>query len=122
MIIAEEGALDKAWSGSFKMLKKKKEFVFRQPLRNKDKKDLKFYIIPIIHLLLNFSYSPMFFYFKQILGSAILTLFVLFFAILTMIQFGITNKNLIPVYLFIPYILWLIFANYLSWSIYKLNK
>lgn len=25
------------------MLKKKKEFVFRQPLRNKDKKDLKFY-------------------------------------------------------------------------------
>lgn len=86
------------------------------------KKDLKFYIIPIIHLLLNFSYSPMFFYFKQILGSAILTLFVLFFAILTMIQFGITNKNLIPVYLFIPYILWLIFANYLSWSIYKLNK
>lgn len=86
------------------------------------KKDLKLYIIPIIHLLLNFLYSPMFFYYKQILGSAILTLLILIFAILTAIQFGLTNKSLIPVYLFIPYILWLMFANYLSWSIYKLNK
>ena len=64
----------------------------------------------------------MFFYYKQILGSAILTLLILIFAILTVIQFGLTNKSLIPVYLFIPYILWLMFANYLSWSIYKLNK
>lgn len=86
------------------------------------KKDFKFYVIPIIHLLLNFLYSPVFFYYKQILISAILTLLILFFAILTMIQFIIINKNLISVYLFIPYILWLIFANYLSWSIYKLNK
>ena len=70
----------------------------------------------------NFSYSPMFFYFKKILGSAILTLIILIFAIMTMVQFAITNKNLISVYLMIPYILWLIFANYLAWSIYKINK
>jgi len=86
------------------------------------KKNFIFYILPIIHLLLNFLYSPLFFYYKQILGSAILTLLILFFAIITLIQFAITEKTLISVYLMIPYILWLIFANYLSWSIYKLNK
>ncbi len=85
-------------------------------------KDFRYFIIPFIHLILNFSYSPMFFYFKKILGSAILTLIILIFAIMTMIQFAITNKNLISVYLMIPYILWLIFANYLAWSIYKINK
>jgi len=79
-------------------------------------------IIPIIHLLLNFSYTPMFFYFKQKLGSAILTILIFIFGLLTIIQFGLTDKTLISVYLMIPYLIWLIFANYLSWSIYKLNN
>jgi len=87
-----------------------------------NKLDIKYYIIPVIHLILNFLYSPLFFYYKEILGSAILTLLILLFAILTLIQFMITNKSLITVYIMIPYIIWLIFANYLSWSIYKLNK
>jgi len=79
-------------------------------------------IIPIIHLLLNFSYTPMFFYFKQKLGSAILTILIFIFGLLTIIQFGLMDKTLISVYLMIPYLIWLIFANYLSWSIYKLNN
>lgn len=79
-------------------------------------------IIPVIHLLLNFLYTPMFFYFKQKLGSAILTLLILIFEILTVIQFGLTDKTMISVYLMIPYLIWLLFANYLAWSIYKLNN
>ena len=86
------------------------------------KKDVKFFILPFIHLLLNFCYTPMFFYFKQILGSAILTLIILILAIATLIQFAKTDNTLISVYLLIPYILWLLFANYLAWSIFILNK
>jgi len=85
-------------------------------------KGIIYFIIPIIHLILNFSYSPIFFNYKMILTSAILTFLILIFALMTMIQFALTNKNLISVYLLIPYIIWLIFANYLAWSIYKLNK
>lgn len=86
------------------------------------KKEIIYWIIPIIHLILNFLYSPIFFYYKQILGSAILTFFILIFALMTTIQFFITDKTKISFILMIPYILWLLFANYLSWSIYKLNK
>lgn len=85
-------------------------------------KDYKYFIIPFVHLSLNFLYSPLFFNYKKILGSAILTFMILIFAIMTLIQFAMTNKNLISVYLLIPYILWLIFANYLAWSIYKVNN
>jgi tryptophan-rich sensory protein len=31
-------------------------------------------------------------------------------------------KKYISVYLLIPYLSWLIFANYLAWSVYDLNK
>jgi len=86
------------------------------------KKSFIYFIIPFIHLIFNFLYTPIFFYYKNILGSAIIALFTLIFAFITIFQFAITNKNLISVYLLIPYIFWLIFANYLAWSIYKLNK
>ena len=33
--------------------------------------DIKNWILPILHLLLNFSYSPMFFYFRELLLSSI---------------------------------------------------
>ena len=78
------------------------------------------WIIPIIHLLLNFSYSPVFFYYKKILGAAILTTLILMFAIITMYIFSF--KSYLAVFLLIPYILWLLFANYLAWSVYFLNK
>ncbi len=82
--------------------------------------DYSMWIIPIIHLLLNFSYSPIFFYYKLIYPAAILTTLILIFALLTMYIFS--AKSLIAVYLLIPYILWLLFANYLAWSVVVLNK
>jgi len=82
--------------------------------------DYIYWIIPIIQLLLNFSYSPIFFYYKNLLGAAIITTLILFFTIITIYIFSLKSYN--SVYLLIPYILWLIFANYLAWSVYILNK
>ena len=83
---------------------------------------IEYWILPIIHLILNFSYSPTFFYFKQILLSAFLTSIILITALMLIYQFSKLDKTLIASYLLIPYIIWLSFANYLSWSIYIINK
>ena len=85
------------------------------------KQEFKYWILPIIHLIFNFAYSPVFFYYKQKLGAAILTTLIFILAVMTLIQFSKTDKTLISVYLLIPYLLWLVFANYLAWSIYYLN-
>jgi tryptophan-rich sensory protein len=84
-------------------------------------KDIKNWILPILHLLLNFSYSPMFFYFRELLLSSILTTLILITGLLIIYQFSILDSSLISTYLLIPYIIWLCFANYLSWSIYLIN-
>ena len=83
--------------------------------------DIKNWILPILHLLLNFSYSPMFFYFRELLLSSILTTLILITGLMIIYQFSILDKSLISTYLLIPYIIWLCFANYLSWSIYFIN-
>jgi translocator protein len=83
-------------------------------------KSIEYWIIPIIHLLLNFCYSPLMFIYKQLLASAIITLLILLTAIIVIYQFY-TYKQYISVYLLIPYIIWLLFANYLAWSVYLLN-
>ena len=83
--------------------------------------DIKNWILPILHLLLNFSYSPMFFYFRELLLSAIITTLILITGLMVIYQFSILDKSLISTYLLIPYIIWLCFANYLSWSIYLIN-
>lgn len=80
-----------------------------------------YWVLPVIHLLFNFSYSPVFFYYKQILGGAILTTIILITALMVMYQFYYYSKYKIAVYLLIPYIFWLLFANYLAWSIYIIN-
>jgi len=84
-------------------------------------KDIKNWILPILHLLLNFSYSPMFFYFRELLLSSILTTLILITGLMIIYQFSILDKSLISTYLLIPYIIWLCFANYLSWTIYFIN-
>jgi benzodiazapine receptor len=83
--------------------------------------DVKDLILPFLHLLLNFAYSPLFFYFKEILLSAILTSLILITALMLFYQFSILDESLLASYFLIPYIIWLSFANYLSWSIYFIN-
>ena len=83
-------------------------------------KSIEYWIIPIIHLLLNFCFSPLMFVYKRLLESAIITFLILITAILVMYLFY-TYEQYISVYLLIPYIIWLIFANYLALSVYLLN-
>jgi len=84
-------------------------------------KSFKYWIIPLLHLLLNFSYTPVMFIYNKLLESAFIVLLTLITLIIVMILFY-SYKKYISVYLLIPYLLWLIFANYLAWSIYFLNK
>lgn len=80
-----------------------------------------YWVIPLLHLLINFSFTPMMFTYKLLFESAIITLLTLITLIIVMILFY-KYKKYISVYLLIPYLLWLIFANYLAWSVYYLNK
>ena len=80
-----------------------------------------YWIIPLLHLVLNYIYTPLIFMYNRLLESAILTTLILITAVIVMILFY-SYGNKISVYLLIPYILWLSFANYLAWSIYTLNK
>jgi tryptophan-rich sensory protein len=86
---------------------------------NRGNNTLAFWLIPILHLLINFSYSPVLFGAKKLFESAIIVTLTLVFALLTMNKFYKINKT--SVYLLIPYICWLVFANYLGWSIYLIN-
>jgi len=88
----------------------------------KNVNNIKYWILPLLHLFLNFSYSPMFFYFRELLISSILTSLILITGLMLLYEFSKIDTSLISTYLLIPYIIWLCFANYLSWSIYILNK
>jgi benzodiazapine receptor len=79
------------------------------------------FIIMIIHLLINYSFTFIFFYFKQKLLSAIICLITLVLAIYLFFIFFNYDKVGTSSYLLLPYIIWLIFANYLSWTIYFIN-
>ena len=83
-------------------------------------RSIEYWIIPIIHLILNYAYTPLIFIYKRLLESAIITLLVLITAIIVMILFY-SYGNKIAAFLLIPYIIWLSFANYLAWSVYSLN-
>jgi len=89
-------------------------------------KNIKYWIVPIIALIFNFLYIPSFSIkkYSPFLLSTIIIIFSLIFGIITFVQFYIitTKNNKIFTYLLIPYILWLIFALYLSYDMYNLNK
>ena len=84
-------------------------------------KSIGYWIIPIIHLYINYSFTPMMFIYKRLFESAFIVLLTLITLIIVMILFY-NYKKYISVYLLIPYLLWLLFANYLAWSVYILNK
>ncbi|MBP3925221.1 tryptophan-rich sensory protein [bacterium] len=77
------------------------------------------YIAFIIQLILNFSWSPVFFQFQNIGLSFIIILLLTISIIVTIIYFSRVSK--ISAILLIPYLLWAIFAMYLNYGIMKLN-
>ena len=72
-----------------------------------------------IQLIINFLWSIIFFNLKWRLFSILWILILLITVILLMKRFKLEEK--ISYYLFIPYLIWLIFATYLNIGIYLLN-
>lgn len=75
--------------------------------------------IYIVHLIINFSWTPVFFYFHAI-GFALIHILILWLMIiLTGILFYKVDK--VAGYLIIPYFLWVSFATFLTLTIWQLN-
>lgn len=72
-----------------------------------------------IQLILNAAWSCLFFYFQQP-GLAFLEIIVLWLAIgaTTLVFF---QSSLLAGWLFVPYWLWVTFASFLNWTIWRLN-
>lgn len=85
-------------------------------------KKLVYWIIPIIHLIAIFLFSPIMFGVNNLLGAFMITVITLVTCIMIIWQFYITKSNIISIYLLIPYLLWLIFATYLAYDIYRINN
>jgi tryptophan-rich sensory protein len=90
-------------------------------------KDLQYWIIPTLALIFNFLYVPVFFGENGLYNGFIIIILSLIFAVLTLIQFIIQNNyyeytRVFAIIALVPYILWLSFASYLSYSIYILNR
>lgn len=83
------------------------------------KNETKSYILYFVQLFVNSLWTLFFFKFKLFLFSFVWIFVILFFVILMMINFYKINKT--AAYLQIPYVLWLIFASILNYSIYYLN-
>lgn len=83
----------------------------------KDKK--KALVLFIIQLLLNLSWTPAFFILNNIGLSLVICAFLLVFVIFTMIEFFKHSK--VAGYLFIPYLLWVAFALWLTFQFLILN-
>lgn len=69
---------------------------------------------------LNACFTPIFFAYKSLLGGFIICLLLALFVLLTIVEF----YKVVPIsaYLLIPYLLWGIFATFLSYKIFSLNR
>lgn len=85
-------------------------------------KDYKYWILPTIHIIINFMFSPVMFGMHNLLGGFVFTLFTLITALLVIYQYYYTKANMLSIYLLIPYVMWLIFATILAYTTYIMNK
>ena len=85
--------------------------------KNQDKKLA--VILFSVQLLLNFSWTPVFFYFHNIKLAFIIILLLAILLVLTIVKFLEVSK--FSGILLIPYFLWVIFAMYLNFEFMRLN-
>lgn len=76
-------------------------------------------IVFAIQLLLNFIWSPLFFYYKQFLWCFIIL--VVMFALVFVMTILFYNISKTAGIIQIPYLMWIVFAGYLNFSIYLIN-
>lgn len=84
-------------------------------------KPLNDWIIPIIHLIINFSYSIIIFRLHQLFLSFLVVLLTLLSGLFITYKFYYHDKTKIAYKLMIPYIIWLVFATFLGFYIYYYN-
>lgn len=89
-------------------------------LKEKDSDIQKALILFGVQLFLNFIWSPIFFILNLRLLAFIIILILTLFVVLTAKNFYKIDK--LSGLLFIPYIIWLVFASILNLSIYLLNR
>ena len=89
-------------------------------LINKDKKEEVKNLIYYIGLAINLIWPFIFFNAKEYFLALIWLVLLIFFVILMIIEYF--KKNELAAYIQIPYILWLIFAFYLNYNVFILNK
>ncbi len=82
---------------------------------NKDKS----YLLYILQLLVNSAWPLFFFKFRLFFVSFLIVLLLIYLVIKLILEFYKINK--LAAYLQIPYLLWLIFASYLSLGVFLLN-
>ncbi len=73
----------------------------------------------IIQIILNFSWSPIFFGKRNIKGAFLIISLMSIFIFLTILSFYFVSK--MASILLIPYFLWVSFATYLNFKLLKLN-
>ncbi|MDO5560173.1 MAG: TspO/MBR family protein [Oscillospiraceae bacterium] len=76
-------------------------------------------IIFFVQLIINFTWSPLFFI-AQMYFAAFICIVLLWIAIIAMIYY-FYKVNPVAAFLQIPYLLWVTFAGYLNFMIYRLN-
>lgn len=85
--------------------------------RKKVKKGIRYFAI---QLILNFSWSGVFFGLHQILSAFLVIVALWIFIFLTIIEFYKVNKT--SAYLLLPYIAWVSFASVLNLAVFILNQ
>lgn len=77
------------------------------------------FILFAVQLILNFSWSLVFFNSRQFVAAFVILIFMFIFTVFMTLQFYKINKT--SAFLQIPYLLWLAFAGYLNYAICVLN-
>lgn len=77
-------------------------------------------VVYFVQLLLNFSWSIIFFGMHQIFAALVIILLLWIFILINIYAFGRFNRT--AAWLLIPYLIWVSFASVLNFSIYLLNR
>ena len=86
----------------------------------KSKNSNKILTVYFVHLLINASWSYVFFYYKQIFIASFIISIIIFFNLYLMVLYSKYSKP--SVLLMLPYFAWSTFALYLNSTIYILNS
>lgn len=107
-----------AWTVLYILMAISAILIWRKGLKKKNVREaLKIFAI---QLILNLSWSPVFFGAKNILLALFIILVMLVFIVKTIRAFGKIDKT--AAYLLYPYILWVSFATVLNFSVWYLNR